>query len=193
MRCNDLVIRGATLVALTGFTAACNTIVGVEEVSLRDCGVNGNFPLVASNPTTSVLTHSMVNGLNVPSLLILLSNDDKPDSLFLQLYDNMGAHGVVNAQGTYSLTASDAKLETCGICASINTDYDLNTDDFSQTFFAVGQGTLELTFADSTRLAGRLQDLEFRHVDLSGDTTVDIKDGCVVTVEDVEFDVMYSQ
>lgn len=193
MRCFHLAIRGAALAALVGFIVACNAIVGVEDVSLRACGVNENFPLVTSNPTTTLLTHSMVNSQSVPSLFILLSNDAKPDALFLQLYNNMGQHGVVNAPGTYSLTASDAKFEACGICAEIDTDFDSTAKKFSQTFLALGQGTLRLTFADSTRLAGSMHDLEFRHVDTSSNSTVDVNDGCVVTVEDVEFDMTYSQ
>lgn len=155
------------------------------------CGVNPDFGLVTSNPATTILSHRMNDG--GPNMLFLLNTDARPDALSLDLYNNMGGHGVLNAPGSYALGAADARLETCGLCIAIYTDFDSSTKMFSGAYLALGQGTLTLTKADATGLAGRLQGLKLRHVDLSSNTTKETGDGCSVTVEDVRFDMPYSQ
>lgn len=186
-------------VASSALTAACTSLIGVEDVELAPpdaapparCDVHPEFDLVVSNPATTVLSRRSSDG--GPSLLFLLNTDPKPDALSVLLYDNMGGHGVLNAPGTYSLTAADAKLETCGICVFVYGDYDRASSTFSQTFMALGQGSLKLTKADSAGLTGQLQGLKLRHVDVSGSTTKEVADGCAVAVDDVRFDLSYSQ
>jgi hypothetical protein len=191
-----LMLIGATLVA------GCNAVVGVEEVSLSppdagaamgsaSCGVAAEFGLVVSNPATSRLDHRMADG--GPSLLFLLNTDTRPDALGVLLYDNMGGHDKLIAPGTYSLTAADSRVETCGICLGIFVDFDRATTTFAQTYQARGQGTLTVTKADAQQLAGRIQGLTFRHVDTTGSTTREIDDGCTVRVADVQFDLSYAQ
>ncbi len=184
------------LAALLPLATACNAIVGVEDVSLGQpdagvsCTVHPDFDLVVSNPATTKLDRHSNGG---PSLLFLLNTDAKPDALSLMLYDNMGGHGAFVAGQTYPITAGDSRLETCGICLGIYTDFDRSTNTFSETFMALAQGSLTLTTSDSTRLAGQLQGLKLRHVDLSGSTTRDLDDGCLVAIDDVRFDMTYSQ
>lgn len=187
------------LIASLSLFAACTTVLGVEDVDLAPtdagptvtCSVAADFDLVTSNPATTVLSRRSSD--DGPSLLILLNTETKPDALSVMLYDNMGGHGVLNKPGTYLLGPADSKLETCGICAGIYADYDRDTNMFSQTFMALAQGSLILTTADASGLAGRLQGLKFRRVDISGNVTREISDGCTVTIDDVRFDVTYSQ
>lgn len=185
--------------AAIALATACTAVIGVEDVELAPpdgppaatCSVNKEFELVVSNPSTSVLSRRSSDG--GPSLLFLLNTDAKPDALSALLYDNMGGHGVLNAPGTYLLSAADAKLETCGICLFVDADYDRSAGTSSQTFMALGQGTLTLTTATTTRMVGRLGGLKFRHVDISGSVTREIADGCTVAIDDVRFDMSYSQ
>ncbi len=190
----SILLRGGVLAAIS-LAAACNSIIGVDDVSLVPpdaaplCNVNSNFGLVVSNPSTTDLYRRTSDG--GPSLLFLLNTDTKPDVLDVSLYDNMGGHGILNKVGSYTLTAGDAKLETCGICVGVYVDFDRDTSMFSQSYLALAQGSLVLTTVDSTRMAGRLQGLKFRHVNNSGGSTKDINDGCFVTIDDVQFDMTY--
>jgi hypothetical protein len=200
MRSRHPLFLGA-LVSLAPLTIACNSVLGIDDVALLPpdatmvpdaarCDVMPAFSLVTSNSSTSILSH--ISGTTNSSMLFLLNTDAKPDSLGVLLYDNKGGHAALNAVGTYTLTASDSRIETCGLCAVVNTDYDSSARTFSQTYWAVTQGTLTLTKADSTGMAGRIQNLKFRHVNISSGTTADVNDGCAVRIDDVRFDMPYS-
>ncbi|HEX7840634.1 MAG TPA: hypothetical protein VF469_24315 [Kofleriaceae bacterium] len=195
MRVSQWMLRGG-LTALVALTAACNTILGVNDVTqetgpdARPCNVAPDFTLVAATPSTSALSHHMTGG--GASLLFLLNNDPKFDALAMDLYDSMGGHGVVNAVGSYTLTASDTALASCGICVGIYTDFDSGTKTFSQTYFAAAQGTLKLDMFDATGIAGSLKNLKLRQVDLSGGSMRDIVGGCTITIEDAEFTAKWS-
>jgi len=194
-------LRGG-LAALVALTAACNTILGIDNVAqgpavgpdagvdAPPCDIAPDFTLVAATPSTSGLNHHMSDA--GASLLFLLNNDPKPDALAMDLYDNMGGHGVVNAVGSYTLTAGDATLASCGICVGIYTNFDSAAKTFSQTYFAAAQGTLKLDMFDATGITGSLKGLKLRQVDLSGDSTRDIAGGCTVTIEDAEFTAKWS-
>lgn len=200
MRILARTIRAGGLAALALLTMACNSIIGVEDVSALSpdagpipasgsCDVASDFSRVVSSPSTSLLSHTNSGS---PGLLLLLNTDPKPDSLFMALFDGKGGHAALSAPGTYSLTASDARIETCGICLEVDTDFDSSASSFSQTFWADPQGSLTISRADSTGLAGRIQGLRFRHVNIASGASTDIDDGCSVTIEDVEFDLSYS-
>jgi hypothetical protein len=92
----------------------------------------------------------------------------------------------------YALTTSDAKLETCGICGAVSANFDKTTSKFSQTYFASGQGILKLISIDSFGMNGRLTGLKFRHVNIANSVTSEVNDGCMSTIEDVEFTAEYS-
>lgn len=182
-------------IALLVLATGCNSILGVEDVELNSqpdgggqCDVISHFASISSALAGTNLIHGSRGN---PSLLFVLNSDPKPDSFSLQLYDNLGNHGVLNAPGTYSINAADSKLETCGLCVLINTDFDSSKSEFSQTYLAEAQGSLTLTKADATGLAGSMTGLKLRHVDISGASTTDENDGCEVTVDRVSFDVMY--
>jgi hypothetical protein len=182
--------------ALCALTTGCNTLLGVDDVSLEPdaaptppCHVEPRFSLISSNPSTSTLSRT---GSGAPSALFLLNNDAKRDSLGMLLYANMGGHGALEASGTYAITPADSKLETCGICLLVNTDYDSVAGTFLETFLAEPQGTLTITAATSTRLAGSIKRVKFRRVDISGGVTKEVADPCSVTVDDVVFDMTYS-
>ncbi len=185
------------MLALTSLGGGCNALIGIEELELEPpvdapaatCNVAARFGLISSNPSTSTLTRRSSD--NGPTLTFLLNTDSKPDVLSLPLYANMGGHGVLEAPGTYALTTGDAKLETCGICALVYTDYDRTTSRFLETFMARAEGTFTVTAATSTRLAGRIQRLRFRRVDLSGGATRELDDPCSVIIDDVVFDMTY--
>lgn len=203
-------MRTAHLAARTGITAValavagCNAVLGIEDVSLArpdaggsrpsvptsQCAVDPNFGLVVSNDVTTKLTRRPSDG--VPVLIFLLDVEPRTDGLGVLLFDNMGGHGKLETPGTYALTDSDSRKASCGICVVIEADIDPSTSKSSQTYFALGQGTLQLDKADATQLAGRMLGLKLRHVDLTGDSTREINDGCTVTIDHVEFDVMYS-
>jgi len=192
----------AGMLAVATLTVACNALVGDSgdfqlappdagiDAPKVDCKVNPDFGIVASNAVTARLSHRTSDG--GPSLLFLLNADAKPDALSVLLYDNMGGHGVLNAKGTFSLGATDAKLETCGICAEVLVDFDRTAATVAATYLATAQGTLTLTKADATGLTGRMQSLKLRHVEISGNVTHEVADGCAVTIGDVEFDLPYS-
>jgi hypothetical protein len=195
-------LPGLTSLLALALAAGCNTLLGVEDVSLFEpdaaptptpppptCNVSSRLPLVVSNTSTTRLSRT---GGGNPSLLFLLNTDSKPDSLSMLLYANMGGHGILEAPGTYGVAAADAKLETCGICLFVNTDYDSVANKFLETFMAEPQGTLTITAATPARLAGRIQRLKFRRVDLSGGVTEEVADPCSVTIDDVVFDMAYA-
>lgn len=195
----DILSRSA-LAALAPLTVACNSLIGVEDVGLAPpdgrppdamakCDVMPQFSLVTSNTSTSILSHRTSDG--GPSMLFLLNTDAKPDSLGALLYDGKGGHGTLNTPGTFTVTASDTKIETCGLCIVVNTDYDSTARAFSQTYWA-SQGTLTLSRADTTGMTGRFQGLRLRHVDISSGTTRELNDGCAVQIDDVRFDMPYS-
>lgn len=176
---------------------ACTSLIGVEEVELAEepppppppnCNVASRIPLVSSNPSTSVISRRPPPANNL-SMVILLNTDPKPDSLGVLIYNNMGNHGVIEAPGTYSITAADSKLETCGICVLVNTDYDNVAKKFLETFMAEPQGSLVITTATSTRIAGHFSDLKLRRVDTTGGSTREVSDPCSVAIDDVYFDM----
>lgn len=195
------VILTAGLAALACSTMACNSLLGIDDVSRASpdamprippdgaamCDVVSDISLVNASATTSTLTHGQFG----PNIAIQLNVDPKPDSLDILLDNNQAGHGTLTAVGTYPLTPGDAKLETCGICVVIFTNYDSSAKTFSQDYLANAQGALTVTRSDATGLAGRIRTLSFRHVDLSGPTQ-DINDGCKATIEDIEFDLAYS-
>jgi hypothetical protein len=187
-------LRGC-LVTLAALSAACNAILGVNDVTpesanldanasidAQQCDVLHEFTLVAANPQTSLLGHHTTD--SGTSLLFLLNSDPRPDIVALDLYDNMGGHVVVNATGTFPLSSSDAELSTCGVCVEIFADVDKTTTTPSQTYLA-SRGTLKLTKFDTTGVAGSLTNLELRQVDSSA--AQDIPNGCIVTIDDAEF------
>ncbi|HWU90318.1 MAG TPA: hypothetical protein VN253_23800 [Kofleriaceae bacterium] len=194
MRSIRTLLRRVITIALP-LAVGCNAIIGMDGVSLETpdagaiCDVNSSFGLVNSNPATSILRHTASGAV---SLLLLLNTDAKPDSLGMLLYNNMGGHGILNAPGSYLINTADSRTETCGICLGVYADFNSSTSMFSQTYMAKGQGTLTLTTADNTKMVGRLQGLKFRRVDISGATTQEINDGCMVTIDDVHFDLPYA-
>lgn len=202
---------------VTAFSAfggtGCNAIVGGGDYALApenvapdaqladasvspdaakvDCKVIPELGIVASSPATTRLIHRTSDG--GPSLLFLLNTDPRPDALSVQLYNGMGGHGVLDAVGTYSVTSADTDFATCGFCALIEADFDTSANTFAATFLAMEQGTLTLTKADSTGLAGSMRNLKLRHVEISSNNeTRDVGDGCTVTIGLVEFDVPYA-
>lgn len=196
------------LLSLVTLTSACSSVIGIEDVELGNgsggggggndggvdappsgnCNVAPSFGLISSNPSTSSIRRRADGG---SSLLFLLNTDPKPDSLSILLYSNMGGHGNLEVPGTYPINASDAKLETCGICALVNTDFDSTTSTFRETFMAEARGSLTIVSASATRLSGRIGSLKFRRVDNSSGVTREISDPCTVTINDVYFDMMY--
>jgi hypothetical protein len=181
--------------------AACTSVLGVADVALAPpdaavdaaiaCNVAPHFTnLPATTPAS--LIHFQDGTLTVPSLLLLLNTETKPDRLLIRLYDNMGQHGVLNARGDYQLTAADAALETCGLCAFIQVDYDTTAHTTAQTYWALGQGSLHLSKADATGLAGSISGLKFRHVEMTGGATRDASDGCATTIDAASFDLAYT-
>jgi hypothetical protein len=201
MRASRFMLR-CGLAALVTLTAACNAILGVNDVTeepaagtdagagAHPCDVASDFALIMAPPSVLLLSHHTAD--DGTSLAILLNNDTKPDGIVMELYDNMGGHGVVNAVGSYTLTTADAWLGTCAICISIFTDFDSSTSTFSQTYFAAAQGTLKLSRFDATGITGSLEGLKLRQVDLSGDSMFDVVNGCSVTIEDAEFTATWS-
>jgi len=203
-RVTGWMLRGGVGVLLV-FIAACNAMLGIDEVTLetptgplsadagidaRRCDVASSFTLLAATPATSVLTHHMSGG--GASLLFLLNNDPNPDALAMDLYDSMGGHGIVNAVGSYDLTASDAALVSCALCVGIYTDFDSSSSTFSQTYFAAAQGTVKINTYDATGISGSLKSLRLRQVEFSGNRTQDIAGGCTVTIGDAEFTAKWS-
>lgn len=144
-------------------------------------------------PRDSELRSSLAHtSSGAPSMIILLNADTKPDALGMVLYDNLGGHGVLNARGTYALTAIDTKSEDCGLCVGIYVDFDSSANKFAENYWALAQGTLTLTKSDTTGLTGRLQGIKVRHVEIANRVTPESVDGCTSTIDDVEFDLPYN-
>lgn len=199
----DVMVCGGIAVCLAPI-AACNAILGIDDVtpvmpgtSVPDarieavrCDVAANLTLISATPSTSLLTHHMTGG--GVSLAFLLDSSARPDELAMDLYDGTGGHGVVNAVGSYGITASDAALASCGICVGVYTDLDASARTFSQAYFAVSQGTLKLDVFDATGISGSLKGVRLRQVDLSGGSMRDVVGGCTVTIGDAEFTATWS-
>jgi len=188
---NRVLFHGSVLVAVTVPTSACNAVLGVEDVAL-DCHVNSDFPLITSDTAPARLVHFTDGNYTGPELHLRLETAGDVE-MVIALYDNFPPHGVVNAPGTYQLARADATTTDCGICVAIYSDFATPAGMESWAYPAFGQGSMTLTVANNSRLAGSLHDLKLRHV-IASDTADDVElhDGCSISVEDVEFDVQYS-
>ncbi len=189
MHLAHVLVRGGFVTVLASSTMACNTLLGVEDVFPLDCHINSDFKKIASDTTTTSLTRVPNGSLTAPELDFQLTSQQE---LVVGLYDNTGQHGTLTQPGTYPLLADDARDETCGICVALYVDFDTGASTNSVTYQAFGQGDLQLSTADSTRLAGSIHNLRLRHVTTTDTSTTEINDGCTVTIEDVEFDMLYS-
>jgi hypothetical protein len=181
-------------------TISCNNVLGVNDVTglppdaaidaAPVCDLARDLPFVVSNSTTSALAQCS-NGAGT-CLRLLLNADQTPDVLSMELFDGFGGHGLVNAAGTYAITAADSRPDTCGICLTAATNFDSKTSKYSGFYFASAQGTLMLTTMDGNGAIGRLTGLKLRHANITNGTIVDLNDGCTSTIEDVEFTASYS-
>lgn len=190
--------RWAPLCAAALALPACADVLGIDDVALDQPGTGASTCTAVAHlgvlPTTTpmVLSHHTDGALVVPQLLVLLNGDAKPDALVLRLYDNMGQHGVfAPAAADYPVTTGDSRLETCGLCVFVETDYDSGASQFAQTYWASSQGSLHLTRNDTVGVAGSLRNLRLRTVDTSGGTTRDLPDHCTLTIDGLDFDARY--
>ncbi|HEX4418087.1 MAG TPA: hypothetical protein VH165_09335 [Kofleriaceae bacterium] len=190
------------LVALCSASAGCTAVLGIDDVALQSsgpapdgggnpgCKIASHFAQVTASPATSMVSHADDGGA---TLFIDLNDDAKPDSLFLELRDGGGGHGVLNGNGTYSLIAGDTALGTCGICVIVSADYDSMTQSTAQTYVPRAMGDLQINTASATQLVGAMHGLVLRHVNLdtNSGTTTDVNDGCTVQIDEVDFNMTY--
>jgi len=109
---------------------------------------------------------------------------DSNTKLFVELY--------AKPTDTYLLTMDDAQYASCSICVYISSDSSMATGLEEQSFWALGEGSLMLKVADSTRVAGSMQKIRLRQVTSSLHDFTEVNNGCTVTIDDVEFDMAYS-
>jgi hypothetical protein len=188
------------LVSVILSSTACNAILGMVDVtpqspSVTDasvaCPINSRFGMVNSDASTT-LSRLTNNGAPYSSLEFLLNPDTEPDYLLVELYDNMGQHGSLLTPGsTNVLTPADAVSSSCGICVSIEVNFDTGTSLVREAYWALGEGSLTVREADVNHLAGKLHGLRFRRVTTSG-PTMDVADNCSVVIDDVDFNVPYT-
>jgi hypothetical protein len=185
------IIRCGMLAVLPSPLVACNALLGVENVSAVDCHARPDFPQISSSTSATILSHFMDGTVTGPELDFSFDADGTGllDDLIIRLYDKSPPHGVLNAPGDYDLFPSDATLQSCGICITIHVDFRTPLEAGVDVYRAIGQGHLKLMKADTTGMAGSLNNLKLRMVD---DNDVDVNNGCSITIEDVEFDAAYS-
>jgi len=185
----------SALVTALGFTAACNSVLGVADVTLAPdapdrsgCKLDERYPLITLSSSTADLTRDTDGS---PSIFTALGN---ADALLISLHDNKGGHGMLQAPGIYQLTSADSKLETCGFCVLAGADYSATTKSFAQDYVASTHGQLQITTATTTQLIGSIQDLVLRHVrlDTAMNTTTPVEDGCTTTMSEIDFNLSYS-
>lgn len=156
-----------------------------------NCKVNQSYGAVT--PTTQE-AHSAMDDQGGTNYWVFLdiNADAMPDIMLVDLYPGFGAFadGIPATGATVQLTGEDASFETCGACVSIQPDYTDNGPADDQ-YIAVG-GTLNLTSATATSLAGNLSNVTFQHVnvDQSSLATTPHPDGCMATLDSVAFSAM---
>jgi hypothetical protein len=190
------IIHCAVLVGCLSSSVACNSLLGVDDISTLmtdaavDCHSQPNFQMLSSATSTTTLFQFKDNIGTGPELdlMVAAGGDSKRSTLIMRLY-NGSSHGVLNAPGTYSLLPADAQFPpSCGICISLQVDFRTPLEAGIDVYNAFGMGTLILMKADSIGMTGSLHNLKFRPVD---DNDEDVNNGCFITMEDVEFDAVY--
>ncbi len=180
------------------FLAACGDDGG-SKVNIIDSGMTVDSPPVSVDckassaygtvtPTTQDAYSGEFDG--DPNLWIFLdlNTDPTPDILLVDLYSGYGAfeNGFPTAGASIQLTGDEVHPASCGACVSIQVDYTENgpADDY---YLADG-GTLNLTSATPTSLAGNLSNVTFKHmnIDDSGLATPH-PDGCTATLTSLAF------
>lgn len=118
-----------------------------------------------------------------------LNQDQMPDILLVDLWKGYGAfqNGFPTSAMTVQLTGEESSYETCGACITVQTDYTMSgaTGD---PYIATA-GTLNLTSANATSIAGSLSNVTFTHVtvDQMSGVTMPHADGCSGTLTSVSF------
>jgi hypothetical protein len=118
-----------------------------------------------------------------------LNQEQMPDILLVDLWAGYGAFtsGFPTGPMTVQLTGEEASYETCGACITVQTDYTMSGPT-GDPYIATA-GTLNLTSANPTSIAGSLSNVTFTHVtvdDMTGSTTPHA-DGCSGTLTSVSF------
>jgi hypothetical protein len=189
------------LAMVGGIAAGCSSVLGVADVVLEPdagvavstpppdadrsaCKLDGRFSQITMTDLTRDTDGS-------PNIFVQLND---ADVLLIRLHDNKGGHNTLQTFGTYQLSSSDAKLETCGICILAGADYNATSQSFAQDYVPRMQGQLQITTATTTQLIGSMQALVLRHVNLdtTTHTTADASDGCTTTVDEIDFNLTYS-
>ena len=118
-----------------------------------------------------------------------LNQDAMPDMLLVDLWKGYGAFtsGLPTGPMTVQLSGGESSYETCGACITVQTDYTMSGPT-GDPYMATA-GTLNLTSANATSIAGTLSNVTFTHVTvdpMSGVTTPSA-DGCSATLSSVSF------
>ena len=171
-------IRGGAIVGVAALATACNAIIGVVDVS-PICQVDADIKLVMSGAQASLSTYQD-KGATASELVMPLNANA---NLTLDLYDTTVA--------VHPLTMTDAQFDTCNVCVYIESNSGTATGMMPQALWALGQGELTLTKADSTGLTGSMQGLKLRQVTTAQVAFTEIDNGCMVAIDDVQFDLPY--
>lgn len=193
-QCLRLALAGAVIAV-----AGCNSVLGVRDVELAldASGVaptpdaaRSNCKLDARLPQVT-MTQAYFDSGGVPNLWVALS---ATDAMSIALRNNHGDHSSLQMFGVYQLTADDSMLGTCGICVLVSTGFDPMTNTFEQEYVASMHGELQISSATSMQLAGRMQDIVVRHVniDTSKGTQIDAPDDCTTTIDEIDFNLPYT-
>jgi hypothetical protein len=122
-----------------------------------------------------------------------LDNDNEPNELDVQLYENTMPFGAALAPMTISL-AGQGSFATCGACVVFHPMYVVGAPIHSQISYIATGGTLTLTAVPSAAtptLTGTLSNVTFKHVDINETTyaTTPDPDGCTVTLPSATINV----
>jgi hypothetical protein len=186
---------GDAAAGTSGQAGTPGTDGGAGKPATNSCGVTSNLG-------ATIVTQSAAQGdgdrpTSTPQgslqWLAQLDNDNEPNELDVQLYENMMPFGASLAPMTISL-ASQGSFATCGACVVFHPMYVTGAPIHSQISYIATGGTLTLTAVPSAAapmLTGTLTNVTFAHVDIDLTTyaTTPDPDGCTVTLPSATINV----
>jgi hypothetical protein len=187
----------ALVITSSALLVACGDDGG-QNVNILDGGGSGdaaaaNCKASASYGTPTPMTQEAHSGMDSQGnanlwIFLDLNADTTPDIMLVDLYAGYGAFqgGIPAAGTTVQLTGDEVSPASCGACVSIQVDY--TEQGPADDIYLADGGTLTLTSATTTSLAGNLSNVTFKHmnVDDQGNATPH-PDNCTATLASVAF------
>ena len=155
------------------------------------CGVStADFGSLGTRPgTASWQGPAGKPGIGLGELFIPLEADAEPDQLYVSMWGGTPIRPDAIVAGTYPITGTQLKLETCSMCVTIGADWAPGAAaPFDHVYMATG-GTVVISTIDG-QPGGEFEisfsNLTFGHAEVRG-TTTQLNDGCTTAISDVSF------